>query len=454
MSLITKQEIDGSFFRLWVSEMRFDEVRDEIQVIMDAVKGHTALFRDSLPMIASENVTSSIVRRLLMTDFSHRYAEGLVDERFYQGCGYIDIIEREGINSTKKLFKAEHANVQPISGVTANIAAFFALASPGDKIMTLSVPTGGHISHVEYSAAGIRGLVNYDHPFDEERMNIDPDQMVKKIREIRPRIILFGASVFLFPHPVKEARSVADEVGAKIIYDGAHVLGLIAGGEFQDPLREGADVMTGSTHKTFPGPQGAIILCKAELAKKIDQAVFPGTVSNHHLHHLTALTIALLEMRTFGKDYAKQTIKNAKAFAQALYERGFDVRCEPLGFTESHQVVVDVTNCGAGSYCAKRLEKSGIIANKNILPSDKLDPENPSGLRFGLQELTRIGMRESEMVAIAEIIKLALIDKKDPSRLKAMALEIKKSFNTVCYSFDGGDPYPDVIAANWMDKFL
>ncbi|VUT27545.1 MAG: Serine hydroxymethyltransferase [Candidatus Syntrophoarchaeum sp. GoM_oil] len=429
-------------------------IKDEMQVIMDAVMDHTALFRDSLPMIASENVTSGIVKKLLMTDFGHRYAEGLVGERFYQGCKYIDIIEREAIASTKKLFEAEHVNVQPISGVNANIAAFFALTEPGDGIMTLNVPTGGHISHAKYSAAGIRGLVNYDHPFDEKQMNIDPDKMVKRMREVKPKIVLFGASVFLFPHPVKEARDVADEVGATIVYDGAHVLGLIAGGEFQDPLREGADVVTGSTHKTFPGPQGAIILCKEHLSERIDQAVFPGTVSNHHLHHLTALTIALLEMRTFGKDYAKQTIKNAKAFAEALYERGFDVLCEPLNFTESHQVVVDVTECGGGSYTAERLEDSGIIANKNILPSDKLDPKNPSGLRFGLQELTRIGMKTSEMIEIAEIIKLALIDKKDPFEIKKTVLELKNPFDTVCYSFDDDDPYPDIISSKWMDNFL
>ncbi|OFV68209.1 MAG: serine hydroxymethyltransferase [Candidatus Syntrophoarchaeum caldarius] len=431
-----------------------EEVKKRIQTVMDAVINHTALYRESLPMIASENVTSGIVKKLLMTDLGHRYAEGSVGERFYQGCDYIDIIEREAIASTKKLFRAEHVNVQPISGVTANMAAFFALASPGDRIMTLNVPTGGHISHVEYSAAGIRGLVNYDHPFDEERMNIDPDRMVKKIREIRPKIVLFGASVFLFPHPVSEAREAADEVGAKIVYDGAHVLGLIAGGVFQDPLREGADVMTGSTHKTFPGPQGAIICCKKELGAKIDPAVFPGTVSNHHLHHLTALTIALLEMQTFGTEYAREVVKNAKAFAQALYESGFDVLCEPLGFTESHQVVVRVTDCGGGSFCAKRLEDSGVIANKNILPADKLDPENPSGLRFGLQELTRIGMKRSEMIEIAKIIKLALIDKKDPQMIREMVRELKKPFDTVCYAFDDSCPYPDVISPNWMDNFL
>ncbi|RJS73302.1 MAG: serine hydroxymethyltransferase [Candidatus Syntrophoarchaeum sp. WYZ-LMO15] len=429
-------------------------MEDEIRVIMDAVRDHTALFRDSLPMIASENVTSMLVRRLLMTDLGHRYAEGVVGNRFYQGCKYIDIIEHEAIESSKKLFRAEHANVQPISGVNANIAAFFALTEPGDGIMTLTIPHGAHISHVEYSAAGIRGLVNHEHPFDETRMNIDPDLMVKKIREVRPRVILFGASVFLFPHPVREARDVADEVGAAIVYDGAHVLGLIAGGEFQDPLREGADVLTGSTHKTFPGPQGAIILCREALGKKIDQAVFPGTVSNHHLHHLAALALTLLEMQAFGRKYARQTIKNAKTFAQALYERGFDVLCEPLGFTESHQVVVDVSRCGGGSVVAERLEEAGIIANKNILPADDLNPENPSGIRFGLQELTRIGMKESEMIEAAELVKLVVLDGEDPDKVKERIKELKKEFNTVCYSFDEGEAYPDVIRSDWMDNFL
>ncbi|MCK4458315.1 MAG: serine hydroxymethyltransferase, partial [Methanosarcinales archaeon] len=313
-------------------------MQQDIDLIMRATEAHHTWYRDCLPMIASNNLTSRRVRLLAATDLAHRYAEGVVGHRFYQGCRYIDEIEAKTITLAKDLFRAEHVNVQPTSGVNANIAAFFALADPGDTIISLEVPQGGHISHVRYSAAGVRGLRVIAHPFDPDIMNIDADRMVERIRETEPRIVLLGGSLFLFPHPVREACEAAHEVGATVVYDGAHVLGLIAGKRFQDPLREGADVMTGSTHKTFPGPQGAVIFCKEGFSEKIDEAVFPGTVSNHHLHHLAGLGVALAEMIEFGEDYASDVIANAKTLAQSLYERGFDVLCEPRGFTESHQV--------------------------------------------------------------------------------------------------------------------
>jgi len=204
----------------------------------------------------------------------------------------VDTIEAKAIELAKDVFRAPHVNVQPISGVNCNIAAFFALAQPGDKLLALAVPSGGHISHAKFSAAGIRGMKIYTHPYDNSRMNIDADGMIREIKRLKPKVVMFGASLFLFPHPVAEAREACDEVGASIVYDAAHVAGLIAGGEFQDPLKEGADVVTASTHKTFPGPQGGIILCKEKWAKDIDEAVFPGTVSNFHLHHKAGLAIA------------------------------------------------------------------------------------------------------------------------------------------------------------------
>ena len=191
-------------------------------------------------------------------------------ERLYEGCQYIDEIEDITKRLSKKVYNIEYANVQPISGVTANIAAFFGFSNVGDKVIALEVPSGGHISHANVSAAGICGLKTISQPFDKETMNIDIDAMNKKILEEKPKIVLFGGSLFLFPHPVSEAREAADEVGAKIMYDGAHVLGLIAGGQFQQPIEEGADIMMGSTHKTFPGPQGGIILSNVDNEQIID----------------------------------------------------------------------------------------------------------------------------------------------------------------------------------------
>jgi glycine hydroxymethyltransferase len=270
-------------------------------------------------------------------------------------------------------------------------------------------------------------------------MNIDPDAMKKQILEDKPKIVLLGGSLFLFPHPVEEAREAADEVGAKVMYDGAHVLGLIAGGKFQDPLKEGADLMVGSTHKTFPGPQGGIILCKEDIAHVVDDAVFPGVVSNHHLHHLAALGIATAEMLEFGPKYAADTIDNAKALAEELNELGFNVLCEDLGFTESHQVVMDVSENGRASELAKTLENNNIILNKNLLPWDDVNrTDDPSGIRVGTQEITRRGLKRSQMGEIAEFIKKVVMDNKN---VKNEVTEFMGQYTKVHYCFQSDEAY-------------
>jgi glycine hydroxymethyltransferase len=407
--------------------------------IKELTKEHHKWMENSINLIASENITSTSVREALASDLSHRYAEGLSGCRLYEGCKYVDQIEDITVDLSKKIFKAEHANVQPVSGVVANLATFFALANFNDRIMALEVPVGGHISHANVSAAGVRGLKVTPHPFDENKMNIDPDAMKKEILEKKPKIVLLGGSVFLFPHPVKEAREAADEVGAKVMYDGAHVLGLIAGGRFQDPLKEGADVLAGSTHKTFPGPQGGIILCKEDISRKIDDAVFPGVVSNHHLHHLAALGIATAEMLEFGSAYADQIIKNAKALAQNLYELGFNVLCEDLGFTESHQVAMDVSNLGDVAKLAKDLEANNIILNKNLLPWDDVNrSDDPSGIRIGTQEITRRGLKESHMSEVAEFIKRVAMNGEN---VKDEVTEFMGQYNKVHYAFKEDDAY-------------
>jgi Glycine/serine hydroxymethyltransferase len=414
----------------------------DVKAIIDAVEGNQELFKNSLPMIASENVTSPMVRQVLSSDLGHRYAEGQVGHRFYQGCKYVDVIEGKAIELAKQVFDAPHVNVQPISGVNCNLAAFFALADPGDKLIALAVPSGGHISHARFSAAGIRGLKIYTHPFDNNVMNIDVDRMVKDIRKIKPKVVMFGASLFLFPHPVKEAREVCDEVGASIVYDGAHVLGLIAGGQFQDPLREGADIVTGSTHKTFPGPQGGIILCQKKYAEVVDEAVFPGTVSNFHLHHKAALAITLAEMKKFGKAYARQIVKNSKALGAYMDEMGFNVLCKDLGYTESHQIAVDVSKNGGGSVLAAKLERANIITNKNLFPWDDVHTtDNPSGLRLGTQELTRIGMKERDMKEVAKLYRRVIIDREQPEKVKKDVIHLKSQYQTVQYCFDGDGAY-------------
>ncbi|RLF49639.1 MAG: serine hydroxymethyltransferase [Thermoplasmata archaeon] len=416
-----------------------DELKGEALFIRENVKKHHEFFGSALPMIASENIMSPLAQEMLISDFHNRYAEGHPGARYYQGNEYVDAVERKVIELAKRLFRAEYADVRPISGTVANLAVLFALAKPGDKITTYSVSDGAHISTAKFGAVGVRGCEPVPYPFDRENMNIDVDGTIKLIKEIKPKIALFGCSVYLFPTPLKDLQDAFQEADCYVWYDGAHVLGLIAGGKFQDPLREGVHVMTGSTHKTLPGPQRGIILANPKhekMRKKLDYGVFPGVVSNHHLHTMAALGITLAEHIVFGKEYAEQIVRNAKALGQALYERGIDVLCPHLGFTESHTLVADVSKNGGGAYVAEALEKAGIIVNKNLLPWDDVDSAmNPSGIRIGVQELTRIGMKENDMVDVAEIMKKVIIDGKDPKEVRKEVAELRKNFTKIHYCF-------------------
>ena len=415
------------------------QYEEKVTKFNELMKDHNDWMRNSINLIASENVTSSAVKTAMVSDLSHRYAEGQAYERFYQGCTYIDEIEDITKKLSCELYDCTYANVQPVSGVTANMAAFFGFSNIGDKMMAMNIPYGGHISHAKVSAAGICGLTTYDHPFDPSIMNIDIDAMNKKIRELEPKIILFGGSLFLFPHPIKEAVDAANEVGATILYDAAHVLGLIAGKQFQDPLKEGATAMMASTHKTFPGPQGGIILSQEENKDLIDNAVFPGVVSNHHLHHLAGLGIATAEMLEFGEDYAKQTIKNAQALAAALAEEGFNVMCEDLGYTKSHQVAMNTVDVKRPAILAKELEENNVILNKNLIPGDMQDDsDDPSGIRIGVQEITRRGMKEDEMNDVAHFIKRVAFD---DDNIKEEVTEYMNEYTKIHYAFKVDEGY-------------
>jgi glycine hydroxymethyltransferase len=417
--------------------------------IFEMVRKHHQLFENSLPMIASENLISPLARKLLVSDLMDRYAEGLPGERYYQGNEFVDEIETKCNELAKELFKVPYADVRPISGTNANQAVLMGMIKPTRTITVPDVSSGAHISSAEFGSVGFRGLKDYSYPFDVENMNIDVDETIKLIRNKRPELALFGMSVFLFPTPIKELMPALQEVEAIVWYDGAHVLGLIGGGQFQDPIREGVDIITGSTHKTLPGPQRGIILSEpkskgmkeSKMYRKLNFGVFPGVLSNHHLNTMAALGVTLAEHLEFGEAYAKQIIKNAKALGQAFYERGFKVMCEHLNFTESHTLSLDVKPLGGAAQLVIDLETSYIITNKNLMPWDHVDDAlNPSGIRVGTQELTRLGMKESEMVEVAEFFKRICIDKEDPKKVGKDVKAFKKNFNTVQYCFEAGTP--------------
>ena len=424
------------------------ENKNNAMVVLDAVKDSGSLYREGLGMIASENIVSPMVQRIVTSDLHGRYAEGLPNKRYYQGCGDFDTIESLGIKLAKELFNAPFANIQSTSGTVSNIAALKALAKPGDSITAVSTADGGHISHARMGAVGLRDLNLSTYPWDEDRMEPDIDASADLIRETSPSIALFGQSVFLFPTPLQELSDAAHEVGATVMYDGAHVLGLIAGGCFQDPLHEGADIMTGSSHKTFPGPQGGFILSSSEdekFQRKLNNAVFPGTCSSYHLHHVAGKVVALAEFIEYGEELSRNTVANAQALGSALAEEGFDVLAESRGYTESHQVLTrhGDLDSGAGAKAADLLEQAGIITNMNMLPGDT-KAMSPSGLRLGVQELTRVGMGRDEMKDVARFYARVLIENEEPSKVKGDVREFKSDYHVIryCFNEDNLSGYP------------
>jgi len=422
--------------------------KNSYKKVFDMLKDHHKWFENSIPLIASENVPSPAVREAIISDFGNRYAEGWPGERVYAGCVYIDKVEFECMKLAKKLFKAEFADVRPISGVVANLAIYSAFTNPGDVMLAPSIPAGGHISHGKKEHSGTAGLVHgleiEFYPFDSEEMTIDVDKTKKKVEDLDksgrlPKMAMFGGSLFLFPHPVKELSSFLKGYNMHINYDAAHVAGLIAGGKFQDPLREGADTMTMSTHKTLFGPQGGLVLAFEKFSEEIKKAVFPGLTSSHHIHHMAAKAITFAETLEFGKEYANQVIKNAKVLAEALSDAGFKVLGENRGYTKSHQIAVNVLDHSDGGKIEVDLEKANIIVNRQLIPGDIKAGRNyfhPGGIRLGVSEITRLGMKQSEMKEIADFIKQVIIDKKDPKTLVNKVKSFRKSFQKIHYCFD------------------
>ena len=422
--------------------------KEAYERIFQSLEKHNQWFNDSIPLIASENVPSPAVREAIISDFGNRYAEGWPGERVYAGCTYIDEVEIQCMNLANKLFGSEFADVRPTSGVVANLAIYSAFSNPGDVMIAPSIPAGGHISHGKKEHSGTAGLVHgldiEFFAFDSEEMNLDVDKTKAKVEDLKsqnrlPKIAMFGGSVFLFPHPVKELADFLKGYDIHINYDAAHVAGLIAGGEFQDPLREGVDTITMSTHKTLFGPQGGLVLAFEKNAEVIKKAMFPGLTSSHHIHHMAGKAVAFAEALEFGKDFAAQTIKNAKALAEELNNLGFKVLGEKKGFTQSHQTVVNVLDYGDGGKIEADLEKANIIVNRQLVPGDlkaKRHYMHPGGIRLGSSEVTRLGMKESDMQQIASLIKNVVIDNKDAKEVASQVLELRKNFQKTQYCFD------------------
>ena len=390
--------------------MNYENLRREDEEIFSAMAKELQRQRDHIELIASENFTSPAVMEATGSHLTNKYAEGYPGRRFYGGCEYVDVVEDIARERAKQLFGAEHANVQPHSGSQANVAVYLALCKPGDVIMGMDLSCGGHLTHG--SKASITGKYFDVHGYgvDRETELIDYDEMRRMALELHPKMIISGASAYSRIIDWKRIREICDECGAYMFVDMAHIGGLVAAGAHPSPVPY-ADVVTTTTHKTLRGPRGAVILCKADLAKKIDSAIFPGSQGGPLMHVVAAKAVCFKEaMSQEFKDYQFQVVKNAKALAETLAAGGVRL---VSGGTDNHLMLADVMSMGVtGRDMQELLDRANITANKNAIPFDEQPPHLGSGVRFGSPASTSRGMKEDEFRQIGGLI-LRLMRERD-----------------------------------------
>ena len=402
--------------------------------------------RRCINLLAPEAPTSPTVRSLLSAEVGTRAAEGHIGDanRWFAGTQHIDEIEALCVELLKKVFSARYADHRLVASMIGNMAVYTALTEPGDVIMSVPQPFGGHSSNRSDGPAGVRGLKVVDLPFDPVELEVDLDLFREMAPLVRPKVVALGLSMTLFPFPVREMREIVADWGGHIFFDGAHQLGLVAGGQFQDPLREGAAVMTGSGGKTFSGPQSGILVWDdPELTAPLTDAIFPVLVATHQVNRVAALAFSAAELLAFGQAYMGQIVRNAQALAAALDRRGVLLLGAHKGYTATHQVVADVGRFGGGFEAARRLALGNIVTNKNLLPSDRPeDWDRPSGLRMGTIEVTRLGMGEREMETIADFMARVLVENEAPHDVVEDVIDFRRPYQTLYYCFENGLPPP------------
>jgi glycine hydroxymethyltransferase len=364
--------------------------------------------KECLNLIPSENRGSPQMRSMFLADLGNRYN---APDRFYRGTKYSDELLSFTEELARKAFGARYADVRSLSGHTADMAVLLSLTQAGDTVLSVHPDNGGYPGITHLGLGSLLKLENLYFPYDDRVVNIEPKGAAELIRSSKPKVVFFGSSFIPFPHPAKQLSRIADGV---CVYDGSHVLGLLAGGEFQDPLREGCSLLIGSTHKSFPGPQGGIILSNdEEVFSKVAGKIHPGIVDNIHLDRVAALAVALIEMIQFGKSYAQTVVKNSQALARSLADRGVKLKGSDVGWTKSHQVLLDYEP-GKLQFLSMRLEQANIIAD--------------NGGRLGTSELTRMGYGTKEMDTIAELVSLVVLGKKPTDVVQKRVKTLVKGF--------------------------
>lgn len=405
-----------------------DFIRQSDPELYEAIVAEKKRQQDNIELIASENFVSQAVMEAAGSVLTNKYAEGYPGRRYYGGCEHVDVAEDLARNRAKELFGGDHVNVQPHSGAQANMAVYFAALEPGDTVLGMNLSHGGHLTHgspVNFSGR----LFNFvDYGVDKETEQIDYDAVLELAKEVKPKMIVAGASAYSRSIDFAKFREIADEVGAYLFVDMAHIAGLVAAGLHQNPVPY-CDFVTTTTHKTLRGPRGGMIICKEEYAKAIDKQVFPGLQGGPLMHIIAAKAVSFKEaLSPDFKEYAKQIIKNAKVLAEALADQGFRI---VSGGTDNHLLLLDVSELGlTGKVAEEALDGVRITTNKNTIPYDKESPFITSGIRIGTAAVTTRGFKEAEMKEIAEIIGLTLKNlddeaKQEEARQRVQALTEK-----------------------------
>lgn len=407
--------------------MSYEFIKNYDTELYDAMENELRRQRDHIELIASENFTSRAVMQAMGSHLTNKYAEGYPGARYYGGCEYVDIVEQLAIDRAKELFGAEHANVQPHSGSQANVAVYLALLNPGDTILGMDLSHGGHLTHGSRASISGKYFNSCFYGVDPETERIDYEKAMQIAGECKPKLIIAGASAYSRFIDFAKMREIADEVGAYLMVDMAHIGGLVAAGVHPSPVPY-ADVVTSTTHKTLRGPRGAIILCKDELKKKINSAVFPGTQGGPLMHIIAGKAVCFKEaMSEEFKAYQTQVVKNAAVLADTLSKGGIRL---VSGGTDNHLILADTMSLGrTGMEVQELLDAAHITANKNSIPFDKQSVKLTSGMRFGTPAATTRGMAEVEMVEIGNMI-VKLINEGD-----AAVADVKSRVIELCDKF-------------------
>lgn len=404
-----------------------EHVKQADQELYQAIQNEKKRQHDKIELIASENFVSEAVMEAMGSVLTNKYAEGYPGKRYYGGCEHVDVVENLARDRAKQLFGAEHANVQPHSGAQANMAVYFTVLNHGDTVLGMNLNHGGHLTHgspVNFSGK----LYNFvDYGVEKETEQLDYDVVLKKAQEVKPKLIVAGASAFSRPLDFAKFREIADEVGAYLLVDMAHIAGLVASDLHQNPVPY-ADFVTTTTHKTLRGPRGGMILCKEEFAKKIDKSVFPGMQGGPLMHIIAAKAMSFKEaLQDDFKVYSQQIIDNAKTLGEALTREGVRI---VSGGTDNHLLLLDVKTLGlTGKVAEKVLDDIGITTNKNTIPFDTESPFVMSGIRVGTAAVTTRGFGEAEMEEIASIIAFTLKNHEDEAKLTEAADRVQALTN-------------------------